>query len=250
MTERELDYKAVHAKEDEQVLADLLRELEPFLLSTASKFTHTYVTRQDDAWSVTLGAFQEAITSYSLEKGSFLSFVRLLIQRRLIDALRSASREPATIPLDHETGSLGSGSTGSGNFEGLRSESPLLAELSRQAFQDDQSASQLREEILDVTRQLDCYGIRFSDLVSQSPKAQKTRDACIQAVRFLCSQPLLLLEMRHSRTLPIKSIEKNTGLPRKILERHRKYIIAVVEILTGEYPGLATYLQPYRKEKD
>lgn len=231
MTERELDHRAVQAKADELVLEDLLRDLEPYLLSTASKYTHTYVTRQDDAWSVTLGAFQEAITSYSLEKGSFLSFLRLLIQRRLIDALRAAGRAPATIPLDTDLG---------------------------EEIPEDQSSSQLREEILSVTQQLDGYGIRFSDLVSQSPKAQKTKDACIQAVQYLCSQPLLLHDMRHSRTLPIKSIEKNTGLPRKILDRHRKYIIAVVEILTGEYPGLATYLQPYRaaaqkpnrKEKD
>lgn len=196
MAARELDQRAVQEKADEQVLEDLLRELEPFLLSTASKDTHTYVTRQDDAWSVTLGAFQEAIASYSMDKGSFLSFLRLLIQRRLIDAYRAAGREPETIPLDTELG---------------------------EELPEDRSSSQLQDEILSVTQQLLDYGIRFSDLVSQSPKAQKTKDACIQAVRYLCSQPLLLGDMRHSRTLPIKLIEKkyrptpkNPGSPSKI----------------------------------
>jgi len=33
-------------------------------------------------------------------------------------------------------------------------------------------------------------------------------------------------------------------VPRKVLERHRKYIIAAVVILTGDYPGLTDYLDP------
>ena len=122
MTDRELDLRAVQAKADEPVLEDLLFELEPFLLSTASKYTHTYVTRQDDAWSVTLGAFQEAIASYSMDKGSFLSFLRLLIQRRLIDALRAAGREPATVPLEQDFGIEGSAASlqkGEGLMKGV-----------------------------------------------------------------------------------------------------------------------------------
>ena len=45
----------------------------------------------------------------------------------------------------------------------------------------------------------------------------------------------------------IKKIIENTLLPRKILERHRNYIIAAVEILSGEYPLLAEYLSFIRK---
>jgi RNA polymerase sigma factor len=44
-------------------------------------------------------------------------------------------------------------------------------------------------------------------------------------------------------------IEKNTNVPRKILERHRKYIIAAIEILSGEYPYLADYLRYIREER-
>jgi RNA polymerase sigma factor len=44
-------------------------------------------------------------------------------------------------------------------------------------------------------------------------------------------------------------IEKNTHVPRKILERHRKYIIAAIEILSGEYPYLADYLRYIREER-
>jgi RNA polymerase sigma factor len=45
-------------------------------------------------------------------------------------------------------------------------------------------------------------------------------------------------------------IEKNSQVPRKILERHRKYIVAAIEILSGEYPYLAEYLRYIREEKE
>jgi RNA polymerase sigma factor len=55
-------------------------------------------------------------------------------------------------------------------------------------------------------------------------------------------------ELRRSKQLPLKNIEKSAQVPRKILERHRKYIIAAIEILSGEYPNLAEYLRYIREE--
>ncbi len=53
--------------------------------------------------------------------------------------------------------------------------------------------------------------------------------------------------MRCTKRLPIKIIQKNTNLPRKLLEHHRKYIVAAVIILSGDYPMLADYLSFIRK---
>jgi len=33
-----------------------------------------------------------------------------------------------------------------------------------------------------------------------------------------------------------------SGVPRKIIERHRKYIIAATEIVGGDYPHLSQYM--------
>ena len=65
---------------------------------------------------------------------------------------------------------------------------------------------------------------------------------------FIYKNPLLLKELRSSKQLPIKIIEQNVKVPRKIIERHRKYIVAAVEILSGEYPYLAEYMCDIRKE--
>ncbi len=48
--------------------------------------------------------------------------------------------------------------------------------------------------------------------------------------------------------MPVTLIEKNSKVPRKILERHRKYIIAAAEIMTGDYPCLAGYMRYIREE--
>ncbi len=41
---------------------------------------------------------------------------------------------------------------------------------------------------------------------------------------------------------------ENLHLPRKIIERHRKYIIAGIEIISGNYPILSEYLKFVREE--
>jgi RNA polymerase sigma factor len=87
------------------------------------------------------------------------------------------------------------------------------------------------------------------DLTACSPHAQKTKSVCARAVNYVLDNQLLLNELRSKRKLPIITIEKNAKVPRKILERHRKYIIAAVEILSGEYPILAEYLRYIREER-
>jgi RNA polymerase sigma factor len=51
-----------------------------------------------------------------------------------------------------------------------------------------------------------------------------------------------LAQMRASGRLPIAQLCIACALPRKILERHRKYIIAAAEILTNDYPYLIEYV--------
>ena len=53
--------------------------------------------------------------------------------------------------------------------------------------------------------------------------------------------------MRKNKALPMKELELASGVARKILDRHRRYIIAAAEILSGEYPVLAEYLGYIRK---
>ena len=53
--------------------------------------------------------------------------------------------------------------------------------------------------------------------------------------------------MKTSKTLPVKDISSDKSISVKILERHRKYIIAAAEIMNGDYPLLKEYMNYIRK---
>ena len=58
-----------------------------------------------------------------------------------------------------------------------------------------------------------------------------------------------IIQMRRTHSLPVAAISAALDIIRKILERHRRYIITATEILDGDYPHLAEYLDYIRKER-
>ena len=235
---REIDSLALEAKADAMCREKLIKNHELYILKCASKACHRYITKSDDEYSISLLAFSQAINNYDLEKGSFLSFASLVIKRRIIDYRKSQSKYQSEVNVD-----------------------PILFETEPEEDNEDvsirmavaeqvakQDPGDLKLEIEEATKTFQMYGFRFIDLSTCSPHADKTRKACAKAVNFMMQNPLLISDLRNTKQLPLKIIEKNVYIPRKILERHRKYIIAAIEILSGEYPHLAEYMRYIREE--
>jgi RNA polymerase sigma factor len=219
----------------------LLHEYKPFILRTASVVLKRYVTDSDDAWSIALIAFSEALDQYDREKGNFEAYARLVIRRRLVDELRREKRFQPEIDVAPEAFSGGADPE-----EGMLT--PVNRVVARRAFEAEDIS--LQEEIAEASRLLAAYGFSFWDLADCSPKAGKTRAACAAAVRFMLRSPGLIRKMRSTRHLPIYALATGSRVSLKALTRHRRYIIAVVEILTGDYPGLARYLQSVGRGED
>ncbi len=244
---RDIDKRAIDASADGLLLETFISENERFILKCASKHSGKFITKSDDEWAVALEAFNEAISSYSYEKGSFISFARLLIERRIVDNYRKQLKYNSEISVDphgfeSETGE-------ESQIDPVRKQMlDRLGEEDRKADRQAVVQGSIRDEIDAISVTFSRYGFSFFDLTNCSPKADKTRRACAHAVNFIAQNPVLLNEMRSSGMLPIKIIEKNLKIPRKILERHRKYIIAVLEISEGDYPYLAEYVMPFREE--
>ncbi len=236
---REIDEKAIAAAKDNDALNSFLLDYESYILKCASKTVKRFLTKNDDEWSVALEAFCNAVETYSPEKGSFLSFAEMVINRRLIDYFRKQNKFRPEFPVNP---SLFSGPT-----EETQEDLPLAAEIVSKTTKTPDNS--LKDEIEAVTKQLLRYGFSFYDLTSCSPKSKKTKECCYHAVNYMVSSPVLLIDMRETKNLPLKIIEHNTKVPRKILERHRRYIIAAVEIIAGDYPCLAEYMQSFGKEQ-
>ena len=235
---RELDSLAMSAKTDPSVMEELIRKNELFIIKYASKVTNRYITRSDDEWSIALLAFSQAIEGYDLEKGSFLAFSELVMKRRLIDYIRNQGKYSPEVSIDPVL------------FDAEPEEEDenigIKVAVNEQLSKPD--SSDLKLEISAANQVFLEYGFTFFDLTSCSPQAKKTKSACAKAVNYMLKHPLIINELRSSKLLPIKIIENNTKIPRKILERHRKYIIAAIELLSGGYPCLADYLSYIREE--
>ena len=239
------DQAALAAQSDWQLLEDFILENRSYILRCASRACGRFVTDSDDEWSVALMAFHEAVMSYQADKGPFRPFASLIIRRRVTDYLRSEQRHAPEIAV--EPASL----TGERTGEDM---TPLELELharAADAAEDSETArpgtSDTRDEIDAAQQLLGHYGFSFYDLTDCSPKAEKTRRQCAEAVGALLRMPELLRAMREKNSLPIKELSLASGVHKKVLERHRKYIIAAAELLDGDFPILSEYLSFIRK---
>ncbi len=236
---------AVKAREDESYRNQFIAENRIFIRIAAARTVHHFVTEHDDEWSVALVAFNEAIDKYTPEKGSFSAFARTVIQNRLTDELRRNYRRESEIPFDPL--SL------EGGEKHAEVTDPLTVEIQKKLEEEAQEAEytpalQAREEIEAVQKILNGYGFSFYDLTECSPKAAKTKTECAKAVIALLEDEDLFRRMQEKHTLPVEGILQAADVKKKILERHRRYIIAAAEILHGEYPLLARYMEYIRAQ--
>lgn len=235
---KEINTIAIDAKDNPTSLEKLIKQQEAFILRCASKTCHRYITKSDDEWSISLLAFSEAVNNFEQNKGSFLSFSELVIRRRLIDYIKSQSKYNSEVSIDP----ILFDSEPEEDNEDVSLRISIAEQVSKQ------ETGNTKLEIEAVNTRFSEYGFTFFDLSECSPHAGKTKKACAKAVNYMLNNPLLLKELQSTKQLPLKTIEKYSHVPRKILERHRKYIIAALEILSGDYPCLAEYLRYIREE--
>jgi RNA polymerase sigma factor len=117
--------------------------------------------------------------------------------------------------------------------------------MDRQALEEHQAqtVSENRAmEIADFQSELEAFGISFSELASSAPKHGETRGRYLTVVRYILDHENLVGEVMEKKRLPISKIEKNIDVPRKTIENGRKYIIAMVLLLNGDYPYVQSYL--------
>ena len=226
------------ARADRDALNTFVRDNNRFILRCASRVCKRFITESDDEYEVALVAFCEAVRTFNAEAGGFEGFAALVIRRRLMDYFDRQTRRAREI-------AAGSAMTWD---EAEDSPPGVIAEVQR-AIVDRSRAGErtVKDEIESLGQVLDRYGFTFFDLADASPRAAKTKACCARAVNWMLEVVERVLEMRRRRSLPVSAMSKALEIARKILERHRRYIIAATEILDGDYPQLAEYLSYIRK---
>ncbi|WP_040956956.1 RNA polymerase sigma factor SigI [Virgibacillus sp. SK37] len=217
---------------DEQIQNYLLKTYQPFIAKCVSEVCKRYIDpKKDDEFSIGLSAFNEAILSYSPDKGSsFLSFANLVVKRKVIDYIRYVQKRPLGISLDE-------------TYDAELMENPIEIVAVKRNFQMEQDAWRRKEEIMDFKEKLKEYKLTLLELTESSPKHKDARDSAVRTARILFEDEKLRSYVLDKKKLPIKDLIKLVKVSKKTLERNRKFILAIFVVLSNDY----VYLQDYLK---
>lgn len=222
-----INEKVMEIKSDKKKINDFIEDYKPFIIAYCNKSLKRYIdTTNDDEYSIALMAFYEAIKGYNIDKGSFLSYSQRVIKLRLIDYYRKNRKMLMEKVIEYD---------GDNRDEFINNRSIENYKL--------EDVSYLRKlEIEDLTKELIKYNITFKDLVKASPKWKSTRIKYNKILNYIIKSEEVIGEIIKNNKLPIAIIEENVGVPRKTIERSRKYIISVIIILLGDYHYIKEYI--------
>ncbi len=218
---------------DREARDRLLREFMPFILKTASRATGRYLHQGvDDEISVALLAFNEAIDSFQMQKGGFLGFAETVVRRRLVDHFRRhrARGQEVTwteLEVEDEEGDV---------------RNPALDRVAEMTWNFAQEEQDRRQEIEEFQILLQRYGISLEELAAGCPKHRDARERAIQIARTVSEDRAMRQSVIQRHELPLKALAGLPGVRRKTIERHRRYIIAVVLVLMHDLPHLREYV--------
>jgi len=231
------------ARSDDQEFNRLVEDYRRFIFACAYKALNRYITTDDDEWSIALIAFHEAVKSYDEDKGEFRTFAGVVIRRRLLDYVRSQRKYKHETPVESMDG----------NIEDDEDADPTELEVLRRTAEETGNIpgqNAVKDEIDAIQGVIQKYGFSFSELAEASPKSIKTKQICRIAVRCILQNEDIYEQMHSSCRLPVKEIQKHAKISRKFIDKFRRYIVAVSEILHGDYPQLAEYLRFITEEKE
>lgn len=236
--EHQIIQEVYAAKEDSLKADNLIRAYIPYIRAEASKFMARLCTDQDDEHSIAMMAFYEAILGYEKHRGAFLSYASMCIRSRLTDYTRREARHQGHLSLHQEAG---------GNDDRTLMDS--LAD-EKDAYEIAAHREATRQEIDELSDVMARFGVSFADVSDNSPKQERTQAACAAAVRYAVQVPGLLEELLKTGKLPLAQLVQGAGIERKTLERHRKYILAMLLIQTNGYEIIRGHLQHILKPRE
>jgi len=211
---------------------EIIEIFKPKILYWASSYCKRSLDwANDDELSIALTAFNDAIDSYEMEKGSnFSAYAKIVIKHRLIDFFRKEQKHKH-MPLEIDTEEF----------------SLVEIRLATENYNREIERQEREQELKIYQQKLSEYGLSFTDLANSSPKHKDTKASLMRASHSLVNEESLVEKFQRTKRLPIKELMLITGLSRKVLETGRKYIIAVSLILLYEE---FEYLRDFIEMKD
>lgn len=214
------------------------------LITSQKPFIHRYTSfickrgldwLNDDELSIALIAYNNALDKYETGKGkNFPAYARVLIKNSLIDFFRS---QPGISPVSLDREDDGSPA---------REEEEVSRVFYLQELENRDRAFELEL----FKRELSAFGLDLAELPAFSPRHRDTREYLKSTARKISGSDKLVSRIYRDKKLPLKEVQAYTGTARKTLEKWRKYLLALIIILTNPHMGiLAEYIEQRSHEK-
>ncbi|RVU54341.1 sigma-70 family RNA polymerase sigma factor [Anaerosphaera multitolerans] len=238
LREHEIVEKIHKAKVDSQAADEFISQYMGFIRAETAKFIGQIpVEGQDDELSIAMFAFYESILQYDSSRGNFIKYASRSIKNRLIDFYRKEKRNKETLSLNttinEEDEELIE------NIEDKRNE--IVERENREATQ---------REIEEFGEQLKSFGLSFVEVAEHCPKQERTLKACQEVLRHAIEKPVLIDRLLESKKLPITDLAKGSNINKKTIERHRKYIMAIILAFSNGYEIIRGHLYQIAQKKE
>ena len=220
------------ARTDPEAADALIRQYMGFIRAESAKLIkRAPIDGQDEELSIAMLAFYEAILGYEQNRGAFLSYASRGIRNRMIDHYRKEKKHAKVISLHAP----------------LQDEDDDISKLDRledpkNEIEASHRRAAAREEIEEFERQLGEFGITFSEVADNCPRQGRTLASCQKVLAAAKLHPEIFDILLESKKLPISSLAEKSGTDKKTLERHRKYLIAVLLAFTNGYEIIRGHL--------
>lgn len=176
-------------------------------------------------------AFYEAVLAYEKSRGAFLPYAARAIKNRLIDHYRAEKRHGNVISLHTPLG---------GEEDGGELLDTIPDTVDHGSDYAVRTAS--RREIQEFSEKLAQFGLTFSDVADNCPRQERTFAACRRVLDFARTQPELLKRVEDTGKLPMGELSAGSGTDKKTMERHRKYLVAILLAFTNGYEIIRGHL--------
>jgi RNA polymerase sigma factor len=223
------------AKTDKLVLNQIIIEYLPFIKKALGGVFFKAEARRDCLTEAML-AFIQSVQTYRPEDGAFIPYAQTVIRNRLINA---ANKE---INLKKSFFAV---STNNGEKEPA-----WEAETAQRQYNFLEEQKNLQMEIIEINNEFSQWGFEVAVLEKNGPKQERSRRVCHGIARKVLENPELAEEMTQTRKLPIQRLAALSGVSEKTLEKYRRYIAAVIIIMSGDYPYIHSFLPHFFDGED
>lgn len=201
-------------------LEALVEKYMALIIRTASTVTGRYIcVENDDAFSIALQAFAEAVERFSPERGAFPGFAALVMKSRLLSYLQSESQHQADISLE------------------------AMAESGQDLAQPSDENLELRSEIQTFVGELTLFDLSLEQLVDQAPKHTDTRVRAVGVAEQSSQNDGIVSQTYRKRKLPVRAVARLCQVSDKIVKGSKTFILATMLVFIKKLPNLIAWIK-------